>query len=102
MLKNFVSRYKKVVSFDNDNEFQAVKYLISTMLIGIILLIYSITGINILGTALFRSHNTNPRIGTVWLGGITSDTREKCYGPNLIVTQGSGISTIKDSQVCNG
>ena len=54
------------------------------------------------GTALWRSHNTDPRIGTVWTGGTFSSAREKCYGINLIVTDDNGLAAINNAPQCTG
>ena len=54
------------------------------------------------GTALWRSHNTDPRIGTVWTGGIFSTVSEKCYGVNLIINDGNGLATINNAVECQG
>ena len=57
-------------------------------------------GLDAAGTARWRSHNTDPKIGTVWTAGTFSSAREKCYGTNLIVTDGNGLATIANAEVC--
>ena len=66
----------------------------------VVLLVSGYIGALAGGTALWRSHNTDPRIGTVWTGGIFSDVSEKCYGVNLIINDGNGLATINNAVEC--
>lgn len=79
-----------------DNVFRFILgvLIITGIIVGLIL------GGMALGTITFRSHNTNPKTGVVYTGGIWSDTNEKCYGGNLILDNGYGLATIANAQEC--
>ena len=96
-----IKYFKKNINEDWEDYFLDSFTRLILIIVSIVFTFVITTELLILGgTALFRSHNTNPKIGTVWTGGITSGASEKCYGPNLIVTDGNGLSTIDNAQVC--
>lgn len=64
------------------------------------LLIGFVGGCIALGTVEFRSHNTNPKTGVVYTGGIWSSTNEKCYGTNLILDNGQGLAVVPKAEEC--
>ena len=100
MFNRFKNHNKKIFSENNDNDFQQFIYILGYVTLILVLLFGTISILDLGGTALFRSHNTDPKIGTVWIGGINSNASEKCYGSNLIVSDGNGLSTVKEAQVC--
>ena len=76
--------------------------MVATTVLFVVIAIGLIAGFFAGGTAIWRSHNTDPRVGTVWTGGTFSNTSEKCYGTNLIVTNDNGLAVINYAPECKG
>lgn len=68
--------------------------------LGVVLFVFAVEGAYAGGTALWRSDNTDPKVGAVWVGGTFSNTAKKCVDSNLVIENGNGIAVVKDAPEC--